>query len=251
MSTSVNPSAMFPSHARPVASPAVLNAITGGNEPLEALTNEALYAALVASQAPLDTALELLIQRLKPIIFNIARDYLPVLSWDISDALQEARILLWQLVIKHRYKPGAPFHTFFSRCYRNRLNNLYRDFLLRNPMGCGSVTMGWEGHEAIILGVVKFNGDYISRYKAAQSVRNRKLYEKRRAAAGKKPREVLTEDQKAAREAEKRQRACERNLAWQRTNREAYNARRAEIRREKKAGTFVDRRRKAVCITTQ
>ena len=106
--------------------------------------------------------------------------------WDDSDALQEARILLWQLVIKHRYKPGAPFHTFFSRCYRNRLNNLYRDYLLRNPVRCGSVTLGWEGHQPIIVGVVKFNSDYVERYRAAQSVRNRRLYEKRRAAAGKK-----------------------------------------------------------------
>ena len=217
---------------------------------LETLTNEALYASLVANTLPLDPALELLIQRLKPIIFNIARDYCSILSWDDSDAFQEARILLWQLVKKNRYKPGskAPFHTFFSRCYRNRLNNLYRDFLLRNPMGCGSVTMGWEGHEAVIMGVVKFHGEYVERYRAAQNVRNRKLYEKRRAAAGKTPREVLTEDQKAEREAEKRQRTAERNLAWQRENRETYNARRAEIRREKKAGTFVDRR-KRVCAT--
>ena len=229
--------------------PALPAASGCGMEPLETLTNEALYASLVANEMPLSEGLEILVQRLRPIIFNIARDYLSILSWDVSDALQEARILLWQLVIKHRYKPGAPLHTFFSRCYRNRLNNLYRDFLLRNPVGCGSVTMGWEGHEAVIMGVVKFNSEYVERYKAAQSVRNRRLYEKKRAAAGKKPREVLTEDQKAAREAEKRRRTAERNIAWQRENREAYNARRAEIRREKKAGTFVDRR-KRVCATT-
>ena len=215
---------------------------------LETLTNEALYASLVANEMPLSEGLEILVQRLRPIIFNIARDYLSILSWGLSDALQEARILLWQLVIKRRYKPGAPFHTFFSRCYRNRLNNLYRDYLLRNPVTAGAAIIGWEGHEAVIMGVVKFNGDYISRYRAVQSVRNRRLYEKKRAAAGKKPREVLTEDQRAARKAAARQRACERNIAWQRENREAYNARRAEIRREKKAGTFVDRR-KRVCAT--
>ena len=238
------------SPALPAASTALSSTSPGTVGDLERLTNESLYASLVADTSLLDTALELLIQRLKPIIFNIARDYCSILSWTTDDALQEARILLWQLVIKHRYKPGAPFHTFFSRCYRNRLNNLYRDYLLRNPVRCGSVTMGWEGHEAVIMGVVKFNGDYISRYKAAQSVRNRRLYEKKRAAAGKTPREVLTEDQKAAREAEKRRRTAERNIAWQRENREEDNARRAEIRREKKAGTFVDRRRKAVCATT-
>lgn len=237
------------SPALPAASTALSSTSPGTVGDLERLTNESLYASLVADTSLLDTALELLIQRLKPIIFNIARDYMPILSWDFSDALQEARILLWQLITHNRYKPGAPFHTFFSRCYRNRLNNLYRDYLLRNPVTAGAAIIGWEGHEAVIMGVVKFNEDYISRYKAAQSVRNRKLYEKRRAAAGMMPREVLTEDQKAERKAAARQRACERNIAWQRENREAYNKRRAEIRREKAAGTFVDRR-KRVCATT-
>ena len=236
------------STASPVASTAPSSPSLGTCGDLETLTNEALYASLVANEMPLSEGLEILVQRLRPIIFNIARDYLSILSWDDSDALQEARILLWQLVIKHRYKPGAPFHTFFSRCYRNRLNNLYRDYLLRNPVRCGSVTLGWEGHQPIIVGVVKFNSDYVERYRAAQSVRNRRLYEKRRAAAGKKPREVLTGDQKAARKELARKRAAKRALSWQRENREAYNRRRAEIRREKAAGTFVDRRRKGAAV---
>ena len=122
-------------------------------EELSGLSNEALYAALSTNRSLLDEGLEILTYRLKPIIFSSSRGYLPVLSWDYSDALQEARILLWQLITQKRYRPGIPFHNFFAHCYSNRLNKLYRDFLLRNPAACGSVQMGWEAHKPLVVGV--------------------------------------------------------------------------------------------------
>ena len=137
---------------------AALNAATTPAEELAALSNEALYAALVAETAPLDEGLELLIHHLKPIIINAARGYLRVLSWDLSDALQEARILLWRLVTENRYRPDShvPFHNFFSKCFSNRLNKLYRDHMLRNPTVCGTFVMGWEAREAVVMTAVKF-----------------------------------------------------------------------------------------------
>lgn len=238
----------------PSPSTALSRPSSGLSEPLEALSNEALYAALVAETAPLDPSLELLIHRLRPIIFNASRGYLRVLSWTYDDAVQEARILLWSLITHKRYRGGVPFHNFFAKCFSNRLNKLYRDFLLRNPIGCGSVQIGWGAHQPLVVGVVGFKEEYIEKYRAAQSERNRKLYDKRLAEQGKTRKPTLSEVEKAARKAEARKRAAERALCWQRENRAAYNARRAEIRREKAAGTFIDRRRKGaaarVCATT-
>jgi len=216
---------------------------------LEALSNETLYAALVANEALLNPGLELLVHRLKPIIISASRGYLPVLSWDLSDALQEARILLWTLIAHRRYNlaSGVPFHNFFAKCYSNRLNKLYRDYLLRNPAPGGDVQIGWSAHKPVIVGTVRFNAEYIEKYRAAQAERNRRLYDQRLAAEGRTRQPVLTADEKATRKELAKKRAAERALAWQRENREAYNARRAEIRREKAAGVFVDRRRR--CAT--
>lgn len=205
---------------------------------------------MVAQTASLDPALEILVQRLRPIIINAARGYLRILSWTIDDAMQEARILLWSLITHKRYRDGVPFHNFFAKCFSNRLNKLYRDYLLKNPAPAGDVMIGWEAHQPLVVGVVGFKEEYIEKYRAAQSERNRRLYDKRLEAEGKTRKPTLSEAEKAVRKAEARKRTAERALSWQRENRKEYNARRAEIRREKKAGTFVDRRRKAVCATT-
>ena len=219
------------------------------SEQLEALSNEALYAALCTNRSLLDEGLEILTYRLKPIIISSSRGYLPVLSWDYSDALQEARILLWQLISLRRYKNNSavPFHNFFAHCFSNRLNKLYRDFLLRNPAPAGSVMVGYSAHKPLVVGVVAFKAGYIEKYRAAQAARSRRLYDKKLAEQGRTRQPVLSDEEKVARRAAARQRATERALAWQRQNREAYNARRAEIRRQKAAGTFIDRRRKSVC----
>ena len=210
--------------------------------------DEALYEVLMANTSLLNEGLEQLVHRLRPIIISASRGYLRVLSWDYSDAIQEARILLWELISRQRYRGGVPFHNFFAKCYSNRLNKLYRDCLLRNPASVGTVQMGWEAHEPVIVGVVGFNEEYIERYRAAQAERNRKLYDKRLAEQGKKRQPILTAEERAVRAAAAKQRATERALAWQRENRDAYNRRRAEIRREKAAGVFVDRRKKCATV---
>lgn len=198
---------------------------------LEALSNEDLYEALSTNTFFLDEGLEILTYRLKPIIISSSRGYLPVLSWDLSDALQEARILLWQLITQNSFKSDGKvlFHNFFAHCYSNRLNKLYRDFLLRNPAACGSVQMGWEAHKPLVVGVVDFKAEYIEKYRAAQAERSRKLYDKKLAEQGRNRQPELTKTEREARRAAARQRATERALAWQKANREAYNARRAEI----------------------
>ena len=217
------------------------------------MTNEQIYTCLVDNTMPLDVGIAELASRLRPIIINASRGFLRVLSWTLDDALQEARILLWQLVEKRRYQPTegkrggqVAFHNFFAHCFQNRLNHLYRDMLMKNPVPVGSRSIGYAAHEEVRVGVVAFDETYITTYKAAQAERNRRLYDKRLADQDKERMPVLTEAEREARREAAKERAKARALTWQRENREAYNARRAEIRREKKAGTFIDRRRKNV-----
>ena len=216
------------------------------------MTNEQIYADMVENRISLDQGIETLVQHLRPIVINASRGFLRVLSWTWDDALQEARILLWELVEKRRFRPTEGkrgFHNFFARCFSNRLNKLYRDTLLRNPIIIGSHKVGYAAHEEVRVGVVAFDEAYITTYKSAQAERNRRLYDKRLAAEGRARQPRLSEEEREARRAAAKERARERALAWQRANREAYNARRAEIRREKKAGTFMDRRKKvAACL---
>ena len=220
------------------------------------MTNEQIYADMVENRITLDQGIEILVQHLRPIVINASRGFLRVFSWTWDDALQEARILLWELVEKRRFRPTegkrggqVAFHNFFAHCFSNRLNKLYRDTLLRNPVIVGSHKVGYTAHEEVRVGLVAFDEAYITTYKAAQAERNRRLYDKRLAAEGRSRQPILTEEERAEKREAAKERAKERALAWQRANREAYNARRAEIRREKKEGTFVDRRRKvAACL---
>ena len=215
------------------------------------MTNEQIYADMLENRISLDQGIETLVQHLRPIVINASWGFLRVLSWTWDDALQEARILLWELVEKMRFRPTegkrggqVAFHNFFAHCYSNRLNKLYRDTLLRNPVIVGSHKVGYAAHEEVRVDILSFQETYIQGYKAAQAERNRRLYDKRLAAEGRVRQPRLSEEERAERREAAKGRARERALAWQRANREAYNARRAEIRREKKAGTFVDRRKK-------
>ena len=60
-------------------------------------TNEALYAGLTEGALP-EEALTTLRDRLYPIILNEARPYFQKLGWNGDDALQEALILIWEMV---------------------------------------------------------------------------------------------------------------------------------------------------------
>lgn len=69
------------------------------------MTNEQIYADMVENRISLDLGIETLVQHLRPIIINASRGFIRVLSWTWDDALQEARILLWELVEKRRFRP--------------------------------------------------------------------------------------------------------------------------------------------------
>ena len=144
----------------------------------------------------------------------------------------------------------SPFTTSSPGAFRTVSTSSTATVCLRNPAPAGDVMVGYSAHKPLVVGVVRFNEQYIEKYRAAQAARSRRLYDKKLAEQGRNRQPELTAEEKAARRAAARQRATERALAWQKQNREAYNARRAEIRRQKAAGTFIDRRRKSVCTTS-
>ena len=74
MRTTSTPTTLSGNHT---ATTAFSSTYPGNVGDLEKQSNEALYASLVANETPLSEGLEVLVHRLRPIIFNIARDYEP------------------------------------------------------------------------------------------------------------------------------------------------------------------------------
>lgn len=217
------------------------------NPIFEGQSNEALYDALCAATAPLDAGLEELQLRLRPIILNASRAFLKALSWTFDNAMGEALIFIWELVRKHSYhgmeNKGARFHTFFARSWMNRLNSLYEKAILKGPVMTGTVQTGWCAHQPVYVSAYAFDPK-ADVYRAQQRARNVAYYDRQLAAQRKTRQPVLTDEEREVRKAEARKKAAERALAWQREHRDEYNRRRAEIRRQKKEGTFVDQRKK-------
>jgi len=218
------------------------------NPMFEGQSNEALYDALCAATAPIDAGLKELNLRLKPIILNAAKAFLKVLSWTFDNAMGEALILLWELVKKHSYhgkgSKGAKFHTFFARSWANRLNSLYEKAILQGPVMSGSIQTGWCAHQPVYVSTYAFDAK-AEDYRAKKAKRAADYYDRQLAAQGKTRQPILTEEEREERRAAAKKRQADRARQWQDENRDAYNARRAEIRRQKKEGTFVDRRTKA------
>lgn len=223
-------------------------AFSAFNPIFDGQSNEAIYDALCAATAPLDAGLEELHLRLKPIILSASRGFLKALSWTFDNALGEALILLWEMVRKHSYhgrsEKSARFHTFFARSWVNRLNSFYTKAILKGPVMTGSVQTGWCAHQPVYVSAYAFDPK-ADVYRAQQKARNTAYYDRQLVAQGKTRQPVLTDEEREERRAAARKRAAERAVAYQNADREGYNARRAEIRRQKKEGTFIDRRTKA------
>lgn len=220
------------------------------NPIFEGQSNEALYEALCASTAPLDAGLEELQLRLRPIILNASRAFLKVLSWTFDNAMGEALIFIWELVRKHSYKgpvigkTGKParFHTFFARAWTNRLSKLYEKAICKGPVMTGSIQTGWCAHQPVFVSTYAFDSK-ADEYRAKKHKLAVAYYDRKLAEQGKTRQPELTDEEKQARKMEAKKRAVDRALAWQREHRDEYNRRRAEIRRQKKEGTFVDQRK--------
>lgn len=139
--------------------------------------NEAIYNGLCAATIPMDAGLAELRSRLKPIIINAATDFLRALTWTLDDALDEALILLWDLVRKHSYKTGAPFHSFFARSWQQKLCSLFQKAVLKGLVYAGDSQMGWAGHQPVYM-MVYTEHEKAAHYREAHRQRNARYYQR-------------------------------------------------------------------------
>ena len=135
------------------------------------LTNEELYNGMVNGLLP-DLALEVLCDHLKSLILMMSWRYRKTIGMDEDEILQEAKLLLLNLVRKRAftYTGKAKFSTFFVSAFRFRLYHIYRDFMLHNPMRIGDKKqMVGKGYSYEQL--LAYNQRYIERYTEKQRIR--------------------------------------------------------------------------------
>jgi hypothetical protein len=209
----------------------------------EGVSNEALYAALCAATTPLEAGLKELHYRMKPIILKASKGFLNAFSWTFDDAMGEALILLWELVVKQSFKDiGKRFHCFFISAWRNRLNTLFAKIVVREPIYLGDCKIGMKNDKPILVCGYGFH-EKAKEYREKKSAWAKAQYDRKLAAEGKTRQEKkppLTAEEKRERA---RIRAAERFAAltpeekrakYDREN-AARRARRAAMTPEEKA----------------
>ena len=212
---------------------------------LNEYTNEALYAGLTEGALPED-ALTTLRDRLYPIILNEAKPYFQKLGWNGDDALQEALILIWEMVTRKSFNPGVGqglYHHFFSRAWKNRMISLYRK-AIRQPVVLGQARVGWTSEGDPIF-VEKYGFDpkyeeYLQRHReeCKRSVAKKREAEGRPAPQPRKRLADLTEEELESRRQERNARALanyyahrEEKLAAQKAYKDAH---REELNRKQR-----------------
>ena len=159
------------------------------NPLFEGLSNERLYAALCATTAPLDEGLKELQLRLQPIIVSAAKGFLRALSWTMDNALGEALILIWDLVRKHSYREGtAPFHNFFGKVWRTKLNDLFAKTAMKTPIALGNYQTGWSHDQPVYCALYGFHPK-VAEYKAKKAAQQKAWEDRKRAEQGLPPRQ--------------------------------------------------------------
>lgn len=103
---------------------------------LEELPNELLYklaTSSVCSDREYCRVLEILTERMKPVMLKIAPGYFRVLCWNANDAIAEGMELIWWIIKEKKYTKRGAFKSFFAVCYKNRLGQIYRKGVRYNP----------------------------------------------------------------------------------------------------------------------
>ena len=218
-------------------------------------TNEALYAGLTENTLP-EEALTELRNRLYPIIMNEARPYFQKLSWNGDDALQEALILIWQMVARKSFNAnciGCPFHRYFAKAWKNRMISLYRN-AIRQPVVLGQVQTGYTSTgDPVYVEGYGFDPKYEEYLRRHREECRRSLAKKREAEGKPTPQPQrrlanLTEGELEARRLERNARALanyhahrEEKLAAQKAYREAHREELNRKQRERDAAKRVAR----------
>ena len=188
-------------------------------------TNEELVTRIRAGEIDL---YQELFRNLKPIMIHEIEIYRNRMAiYDFDDLIQEAEILIWNIVKAENFKSGF-FAAYYKKALKNRLVNIYRDYTLKNLVYLGQYEYG-HGNVTNILGV----SDYAIKYREIHREQCRKYDAKKKAREAEarrlagipepEPKKPLTEDEKKAR--------YEHNKA---VMREYYHKHKDEINRKRK-----------------
>lgn len=158
---------------------------TAFNPAFAGQNNEVIYDGLCAATTPIDSGLAELQARLRPIIISRAEAFLNALTWTLDDALDDAMVLLWEMVRKHSYNPGtSPFHNFFGCSWGLRLNNLFAKAVTRGPILIGNAFMGYSAHQPVYMSVYAEH-EKAEGYRRKAAERSARYYRRQREAMGK------------------------------------------------------------------
>ena len=175
---------------------------------MNTLSNEALYSLMTTLPSNSDSynrGLEILTTSLTPIILSLSRSYYRLLSWTPDDAIQEGRILLWQLIKKGKYKPTAPFHNYFAGCYKRILSRMREDLVMHNPVFTAYLynnilSLLLNGEEEKTVSVAAFKTEYIEQQRTKARERSQRRYEARLGRTVQRKRELTPEERAARKE---------------------------------------------------
>ena len=113
-------------------------------EKYDGLTQEEMYGGLIDGVLP-ENVFELLFRRLRRLVVYMSYSYMHPLSMTEDDMCQEAMILLWEIIMKRSYNPalGGKFSSFYFKCWECRLNRMWKNFVMKNPVPIG---YEWNWH---------------------------------------------------------------------------------------------------------
>jgi len=201
----------------------------------EGVSNEALYAALCAATTPLDAGLKELHYRMKPIILNASKGFLNAFSWTFDDAMGEALILLWELVVKKTFKDiGKKFHCFFISAWRNRLNTMFANLVVKTPICVGNCRIGTRKDKPILVCGYAFH-EKAKEYREKKTAWAKARYDRKLAEQGKTRQEKKPPMSDEERREKARKKAAERFAALTPEQKRAQYDRDNERRRAKRA----------------
>lgn len=132
-------------------------------------TNDELVQMIYDGDEKCNEALQQLLHNLTPLMVRLGRNHLGRIPiYDDDDFIQEGSLLLWRNIRDRKWNPErGRFYTFFYSSFRNRLLNLFRDYVLKNMIKINeSEDYYYYGYRICTLVVDEFATEYREKQKA-------------------------------------------------------------------------------------
>lgn len=167
-----------------------------------------------------------LFRNLRPIILKETRIYSgKMVTFDQEDLIQEAEILVWEIIRSGHFKSGY-FAKYFTSALRFKMRNIFRDYSIKNPvMIANFIDERGEGFNQCILVESSYAKSYREKHRKhcreSYARKKQRELEAKRAAGipDPEPKPVLSEE-------EKRARRNARSLAYYHAHKDELNAKR-------------------------